>query len=150
MLTHPLAHFRFQSGSRFARTYYSDKSGGYAVYVAEVGTFDSVKPFWSIDLRFIYKLKLPYGKLFFQADIYNITNNRQATGIDTGVLNSRGEYFVSGDRGVAECTFRGTKADGSRVEARMVDVFTFSNGSARATSRRLRAGAHGPGRPARP
>jgi steroid delta-isomerase-like uncharacterized protein len=39
-----------------------------------------------------------------------------------------GEYFVSGDRGVAECTFRGTKADGSRTEARMVDVFTFRDG----------------------
>ena len=39
-----------------------------------------------------------------------------------------GEHFVAGDRGVSECTFKGTKADGSRVEARMVDVFTFKNG----------------------
>ncbi|MDR5835452.1 nuclear transport factor 2 family protein [Caballeronia sp. LZ034LL] len=39
-----------------------------------------------------------------------------------------GEHFVSGERGVSESTFRGTKADGSRIEARMVDVFTFSNG----------------------
>ncbi|MEO8280547.1 MAG: nuclear transport factor 2 family protein [Ideonella sp.] len=39
-----------------------------------------------------------------------------------------GEHFVAGDRGVSECTFKGTKADGSRVEARMVDVFTFRNG----------------------
>jgi steroid delta-isomerase-like uncharacterized protein len=39
-----------------------------------------------------------------------------------------GEYFISGDRGVAESTFRGTKADGSRTEARMVDVFTFRDG----------------------
>jgi len=88
--------FRFQSGSRFDRTYYSDKAGGYSVYVAEVGTFDSVNPFWSIDLRAIYKLRMPYGRLFFQVDLYNVTNNRQATGIDTGVLNSRGEYTVSG------------------------------------------------------
>lgn len=36
-----------------------------------------------------------------------------------------GEHFVAGDRGVSESTFRGTKADGSRIEARMVDVFTF-------------------------
>ena len=37
------------------------------------------------------------------------------------------QYFVHGDRGVAECTFRGTRAsDGLRIEARMVDVFTFS------------------------
>lgn len=39
-----------------------------------------------------------------------------------------GVHFVSGDRGVSECTFRGTKADGSRIEARMVDVFTFLDG----------------------
>ena len=39
-----------------------------------------------------------------------------------------GDYFVVGDRGVAECTFAGTKADGSRIEARMVDVFTFKDG----------------------
>jgi steroid delta-isomerase-like uncharacterized protein len=39
-----------------------------------------------------------------------------------------GEHFVAGDRGVSECTFSGTKADGSRIEARMVDVFTFKDG----------------------
>lgn len=39
-----------------------------------------------------------------------------------------GEHFVCGDRGVSECTFKGTKADGSRIEARMVDVFTFRGG----------------------
>lgn len=39
-----------------------------------------------------------------------------------------GEHFVSGERGVSESTFRGTKADGSRIEARMVDVFTFRDG----------------------
>ena len=33
-----------------------------------------------------------------------------------------------GDRGVSESTFTGTAKDGSRVEARMVDVFTFHNG----------------------
>ena len=36
-----------------------------------------------------------------------------------------GEHFVAGNRGVSESTFSGTKADGTRVEARMVDVFTF-------------------------
>jgi ketosteroid isomerase-like protein len=41
---------------------------------------------------------------------------------------TEGSHFVSGDRGVSECTFRGTKADGSRIEARMVDVFTFRDG----------------------
>lgn len=39
-----------------------------------------------------------------------------------------GVHFVCGDRGVSETTFHGTKADGSRVEARMVDVFTFRDG----------------------
>ena len=37
-------------------------------------------------------------------------------------------HFVHGDRGVTESTFRGTKADGTRIEARMVDVFTFRDG----------------------
>ena len=41
---------------------------------------------------------------------------------------SDGDFFVCGDRGVAECTFRGTRADGMRIEARMVDVFTFRDG----------------------
>ncbi|WP_369294152.1 nuclear transport factor 2 family protein [Klebsiella pneumoniae] len=35
---------------------------------------------------------------------------------------------MQGDRGVSESTFKGTKADGLRVEARMVDVFTFKDG----------------------
>jgi len=39
-----------------------------------------------------------------------------------------GEHFVCGDRGVSESTFCGTKADGTRIEARMVDVFTFRDG----------------------
>jgi ketosteroid isomerase-like protein len=38
-----------------------------------------------------------------------------------------GNHFIQGDRGVSECTFKGTRADGLRVEARMVDVFTFKN-----------------------
>jgi len=88
--------FRFQSGSRFDRTFYSDKSGGYAVYVAEVGTFDSVNPFWSVDARILFRPPLPHGRLWFQFDVYNLTNNRQATGISTATLNSRGEYNVSG------------------------------------------------------
>jgi steroid delta-isomerase-like uncharacterized protein len=39
-----------------------------------------------------------------------------------------GEHFVAGERGVSESTFHGTRADGSRIEARMVDVFTFRDG----------------------
>ncbi|HOL36200.1 MAG TPA: nuclear transport factor 2 family protein [Rubrivivax sp.] len=39
-----------------------------------------------------------------------------------------GEHFVCGHRGVSESTFKGTKADGTRIEARMVDVFTFRDG----------------------
>lgn len=39
-----------------------------------------------------------------------------------------GDHFVCGSRGVSESTFRGTRADGSCIEARMVDVFTFRDG----------------------
>lgn len=39
-----------------------------------------------------------------------------------------GVFFIDGDRGVCECTFSGTKADGSRIEARMVDLYTFKGG----------------------
>jgi ketosteroid isomerase-like protein len=39
-----------------------------------------------------------------------------------------GEHFVAGHRGMSESTFKGTKADGARIEARMVDVFTFKDG----------------------
>ena len=39
-----------------------------------------------------------------------------------------GAHFVCGDRGVSESTFCGSKADGTRIEARMVDVFTFRDG----------------------
>lgn len=38
------------------------------------------------------------------------------------------EHFVCGDRGVSESSFTGTKADGTRIEARMVDVFSFRDG----------------------
>ena len=37
-------------------------------------------------------------------------------------------HFVSGDRGVSEWIFTGTRADGTRVEANGCDVFTFRNG----------------------
>lgn len=39
-----------------------------------------------------------------------------------------GDHFVCNERGVSESTFRGTKPDGTRIEARMVDVFTFRAG----------------------
>ncbi|KOF52906.1 polyketide cyclase [Achromobacter sp. DMS1] len=39
-----------------------------------------------------------------------------------------GRHWVAGDRGVSESTFTGTAADGTRVEADMVDVFTFKDG----------------------
>lgn len=34
-------------------------------------------------------------------------------------------HFVSGERGVSEWTFTGTRADGTRVEVHGCDVFTF-------------------------
>lgn len=39
-----------------------------------------------------------------------------------------GDHFIAGERGVSESTFVGTRADGTRIEARMVDVFTFHRG----------------------
>ena len=39
-----------------------------------------------------------------------------------------GRHFVAGDRGISEWLFTGTAADGSRVEANGVDVFTFRDG----------------------
>ncbi|HEX7388272.1 MAG TPA: nuclear transport factor 2 family protein [Castellaniella sp.] len=36
--------------------------------------------------------------------------------------------WVSGDRGVMESTFTGTAADGSRIEANMVDLLVFKDG----------------------
>lgn len=41
---------------------------------------------------------------------------------------TEGDHWVQGNRGVSESTFRGTRADGLRIEARMVDVFTFRDG----------------------
>jgi steroid delta-isomerase-like uncharacterized protein len=37
-------------------------------------------------------------------------------------------HFVSGDRGVSEWTFTGTRADGTRVEVNGCDLFTFRGG----------------------
>ncbi|MDR5758812.1 nuclear transport factor 2 family protein [Caballeronia sp. LZ035] len=40
-------------------------------------------------------------------------------------------HFVDGDRGVSYWTFTGTKADGTRVEARGCDLFQFKGGRIR-------------------
>ena len=41
----------------------------------------------------------------------------------------QGPIFVTGDRGVSQWTFTGTKADGSaRIEAEGCDLFTFRDG----------------------
>ncbi len=37
-------------------------------------------------------------------------------------------HFIQGDRGVSEWTFTGTRLDGTRVEVRGCDVFTFRDG----------------------
>ena len=37
-------------------------------------------------------------------------------------------HFVSGDRGVSEWVFTGTRTDGTRTEVNGCDVFTFRNG----------------------
>ncbi len=83
-----------QSGSRFDREYFSSKGfGGYENYAAERGTFDSIDPFWSIDLKISWYPKLPHGKLFVSVELNNVTNNRATTSIQTGELNINGEYL---------------------------------------------------------
>src|SRR5262249_60845495 len=37
-------------------------------------------------------------------------------------------HFVAGNRGVSEWVFRGTRADGSRLEVNGCDLFTFAGG----------------------
>jgi steroid delta-isomerase-like uncharacterized protein len=37
-------------------------------------------------------------------------------------------HFVSGDRGVSEWTFSGTRPDGQRIEVQGCDIFTFRDG----------------------
>ena len=37
-------------------------------------------------------------------------------------------HFVAGNRGVSEWIFTGTRADGTRMEVKGCDVFTFRNG----------------------
>lgn len=39
-----------------------------------------------------------------------------------------GRHWVSGDRGVSEWVFRGTRVDGIRVEVNGCDLFTFRDG----------------------
>ena len=39
-----------------------------------------------------------------------------------------GQHWVSGDRGVSEWVFRGTRLDGTRVEVNGCDLFTFQGG----------------------
>ncbi|OWF65953.1 DUF4440 domain-containing protein [Polynucleobacter hirudinilacicola] len=45
---------------------------------------------------------------------------------DAQWMNDR--HFVDGNFGVSEWTFTGTAADGSRIEADGVDIFTFKDG----------------------
>jgi ketosteroid isomerase-like protein len=39
-----------------------------------------------------------------------------------------GRHWISGDRGVSEWVFRGTRLDGTRVEVNGCDLFTFRDG----------------------
>src|SRR5215813_2050536 len=41
---------------------------------------------------------------------------------------SGARHVISGNRGVSEWTFSGTRADGTRVEVTGCDLFTFKNG----------------------
>jgi hypothetical protein len=91
------AGFNLTSGSRFDRRFSTSKGfANYVNFTAERGTFDSVKPWWFLDLKITQEIPTPHGKFQIIAELHNVTNNRQATGIATGVLNERGEYFASG------------------------------------------------------
>ena len=41
---------------------------------------------------------------------------------------AKARHFVTGDRGVSEWTFTGTRADGTRVEVHGCDLFVFRGG----------------------
>ena len=68
------------SGSRFDRAL--RREGGYMNYVAERGTFDSVNPWWSLDLTPV-RPQAAHGSGFASVELNNVTNNRQATGISS-------------------------------------------------------------------
>src|SRR5437667_6069767 len=61
-------------------------------------------------------------------------------------------HFVSGDRGLSEWIFRGTSADGKKVEVNGCDVFTFRGGKIAVKSSYLKnrstRAVSGPGSPA--
>jgi hypothetical protein len=83
------------SGSRFDRQYTSDKLGGYAVYQQPVGTYDAIATTWTLNAQIAYELNVRVGRIRAQVNLTNVTNNRAATGISGGTLNSSGEYFAS-------------------------------------------------------
>jgi hypothetical protein len=89
------------SGSRFDRKFYNDK-GGYDNFVASRGTFDSVNAWWQLNLKLRQSIRLPRGALAITVELYNVTNNRAATGIAQGSLDSRGEYYASNRQGPME------------------------------------------------
>ncbi len=53
-------------------------------------------------------------------------------------------HFVSGDRGLSEWTFSGTRPGGERVEVRGCDVFTFRDGRIAVKDTYLKARTAGP------
>jgi hypothetical protein len=97
--------FTFQSGARFDRQY--DGKGGYQLYADEKGTFDTISAYWQVDLKAIYRLRLPGrgGNFIFVAEMHNLTNNRQATSYSNSTLNSSGEYYASGRQPAMDMEF---------------------------------------------
>jgi ketosteroid isomerase-like protein len=61
-----------------------------------------------------------------QAQVKKAFENVFATFPDGHWGNAR--HFISGDRGFSEWIFRGTKADGTKVEVTGCDLFTFKDG----------------------
>ena len=61
-----------------------------------------------------------------QVQVRNAFENVFTTFPDAHWGNPR--HFISGDRGVTEWIFTGTKLDGAKVEVTGCDLFTFKNG----------------------
>jgi len=61
-----------------------------------------------------------------QAELKKAFQNVFTTFPDAHWVNAG--HFISGDRGFSEWIFRGTKADGTKVEVTGCDLFTFTDG----------------------
>ena len=95
----------------------------YPVFIAEVGAVVMGSSTYEWMLRNAEAVKDEAGAAWPYTQPAWVFSSRKLP-----LIEGADVHFVSGDRGVTECTFSGTKADGTRIEARMVDIFTFRDG----------------------